>query len=94
MSGPDRACPGRTGRPGSLGVAGRGSLILPGVAGRGAQPGSVTHRDPANPADSGSDCTSHGIDYPLLMVWLRPIATFKFQLLPVQPPDSDCIQVL
>ena len=47
MSGPGRAfdkCPGRAGRPGSLGVAGRGSLISPGVAGRGARVG-----DPPRP---------------------------------------------
>ena len=47
MSRPDRACPGRAGRPGSLGVAGRGSLISPRVADRGR--GSATLRDPANP---------------------------------------------
>ena len=38
MSGPGRSfdkCPGRAGRPGWLGVAGRGSLISPGVEGRG-----------------------------------------------------------
>ena len=40
-----RCDPGWAGRPGSLGVAGRGSLISPGVAGRG----SATPRDPANP---------------------------------------------
>ena len=40
--------PGRAGQPGSLGAAGRGSLISPGsrVAGRG----SAIPRDPANPA--------------------------------------------
>ena len=40
ISGPGRTfdkCPGRAGRPGSLGVAGRGSLILPLVARRGAR---------------------------------------------------------
>ena len=37
-------CSGRAGRPGSLGVAGRGSLILRGVAGRGARVG-----DPPRP---------------------------------------------
>ena len=39
-----RCDPGWAGRPGSLGVAGRGSLISPGVAGRGARVG-----DPPRP---------------------------------------------
>ena len=44
--------PGRAGRPGSLGVAGRGSLISPEVAGRGARVGDA--RDPAYPGRRGS----------------------------------------
>ena len=36
MSVPGRVCPGRAGRPGSLGVAGRGSLISPGRGSLGA----------------------------------------------------------
>ena len=39
-----RCNPGWAGRPGSLGFAGRGSLISPGVAGRGARDG-----DPPRP---------------------------------------------
>ena len=44
MSGLGRAfdkCSGRAGRPGSLGVAGRGSLISPVVAGHGARVGDL-----------------------------------------------------
>ena len=41
-------CPGRAGRPGSLGVAGRGSLISTGVADRGARVG-----DPQRPCHTG-----------------------------------------
>ena len=44
MSGPDRACPGRAGRPGSIEIAGRESLISPGVAVRGTWVG-----DPPRP---------------------------------------------
>ena len=62
MQWPDREfdkCPARAGWPGSLGVAGRGSLISPGVARRATGVGNprrpciawgATPGDPANPA--------------------------------------------
>ena len=54
MSGPGRVCPDRAGRPGSLGIAGRGSLISPGVVGRGARVG-----DPVNPAHADTPNPHH-----------------------------------
>ena len=43
--------PGRAGRPGSLVVAGRGSLIPPGVAGRGARVGDPPRPCPPCPLE-------------------------------------------
>ena len=43
-------CPGWAGRPGLLWVADRGSLISPGVAGRGVLVTVGDPRDTANPA--------------------------------------------
>ena len=68
MSGPGRAfdkfgegrafdnCPGRAGRPGSLGVAGRKSLISPGVAGPGARVGD--YPGPCQPCAAAPACAS------------------------------------
>ena len=57
MSGPGPAfdkCPGRAGRPGSLGIAGRGSLISLGAAGRGAQVRDKSCEDEAKEGVGGT----------------------------------------
>ena len=55
MSGPDRVFLGRAGRLGPLGVAGRGSLISPGVAGRA---GGARVGDPPRPCQPSGNVTA------------------------------------
>ena len=69
MSGPDRICPGRAGRPGSLGVRGRESLISPGVSGRWARVGDPPHpAKRANPEGAWSSAGEAGGVRVLLMM--------------------------